>query len=108
VIEDDAVHAPRDTFGTIDFASAGNYALDFVHFERASQATVELFAARGAFTSFDSAFRLVGDTANGGLQVISGAVIPEPSRIVMAGVGALGLLGCIWRRKRGGEPLQSA
>jgi hypothetical protein len=31
---------------------------------------------------------------------ISGSVIPEPSSVVLLGVGAVGLLGCAWRRRK--------
>ena len=59
---------------------------------------MELFAAQGARTAFDlNAFRLVGDTANGGLDVLTG--VPEPSTYVLLALGALGLL--LVRRKRG-------
>jgi len=61
-----------DTLGVFDFPDAGNYELRLVMYERGGGSSVELFAAPGAYTSFnDTVFDLVGDTANGGLEVFS-------------------------------------
>jgi hypothetical protein len=62
--------AAGDTFAVFDFPEAGSYDLRLVQFERGGGSSLELFAARGAHTSFGSgSFRLVGDVANGGLSV---------------------------------------
>ncbi|MCO5051795.1 MAG: lamin tail domain-containing protein [Verrucomicrobiae bacterium] len=62
--------APDDTMATFNFAAAGDYALRLVFYERAGGAGLELFAAPGSFTTWNSSnFRLVGDTAHGGLTV---------------------------------------
>jgi len=53
----------------------GVYPVEFVTWERAGAAYCEVFAARGAQTSFNSAFRLVGDAAAGG-QVGAGVLTP--------------------------------
>ncbi len=99
VINDNSTHAPSDGFGSVSFATPGLYSLDFVYFERSSQATVELFAASGTFTDFDSSeFRLVGDTANGGIPTLD--AVPEPTSAMLIGIGVLGLLG--YTRRRGG------
>jgi len=67
VMRDDAFHAPQDKFGTITLA-AGQHAFKIVMFEGGGGDCVEFFAAPGTHTSFNaSAFRLVGDVANGGL-----------------------------------------
>ncbi|NQU24917.1 MAG: lamin tail domain-containing protein, partial [Candidatus Nealsonbacteria bacterium] len=59
-----------DTLGAFSFPTAGTYPLELVYYERGGGASVELFAAQGSYTSFDTgAFRLVGDTAAGGLAV---------------------------------------
>src|SRR5207249_105575 len=61
---------PADTLQTFSFPAAGNYSLDLVFYECGGGAEVELFAAQGSFTAWNSTnFRLVGDTANGGLAV---------------------------------------
>lgn len=67
----DGLRAPADSYGTINFATAGDYDLSLVFFENGGGAGLELFAAAGIKTAFDSTFRLVGDTANGGLAVQS-------------------------------------
>ena len=60
----------NDTIGVFDFAQAGDYQLSLVYYERGGGASAELFAAPGVYTSFNSGvFDLVGDTANGGLEV---------------------------------------
>jgi hypothetical protein len=63
--------APADTLQTFNFPSAGNYSLDFVYYERGGGAEVELFAIQGTAGAWNSSFKLVGDTANGGLTVFS-------------------------------------
>jgi hypothetical protein len=62
---------PTDSLQTFNFPAAGNYALDFVYFERGGGAEVELFAIQGTASAWTSSFRLVGDVANGGLTVFS-------------------------------------
>lgn len=69
VILDDTQHAPDNRFGRVDL-TAGPHTLELVFFERGGGAEVELFAAKGSFTTFQAnAFRLVGDVAAGGLAV---------------------------------------
>ncbi len=70
VINDNTLHAPRDTFGQVSL-SAGEHDVELIFFERGGGAEVELFAASGARNSFSSAFELVGDVANGGLPVFT-------------------------------------
>ena len=69
VIDDPNPHGPADRFGQVVLA-AGQHSIDLVYFERGGGAELELFAAQGSFNSFDqNAFDLVGDVANGGLEV---------------------------------------
>ena len=69
VINDDALHGPENRFGQANL-TAGPHTLELVFFERGGGAEVELFAAKGSYTTFNvSAFRLIGDVANGGLAV---------------------------------------
>nr|HOD83865.1 lamin tail domain-containing protein [Phycisphaerae bacterium] len=64
------VRGPGDTIQTFTLPEAGLYDLRLVYFERGGGAELELFAAPGAYGSFNaSAFDLVGDNAAGGLQV---------------------------------------
>ncbi|WP_165246208.1 PEP-CTERM sorting domain-containing protein [Paludisphaera soli] len=77
------------------------YALDLVFFQHGGEATLELFAAAGSFGSFNetTAWRLVGDVANGGLATTSGpTAVPEPPALALLGLGA-GVAGLVARRR---------
>jgi hypothetical protein len=67
VIDDDALHTAQDRFGQINL-SAGRHALELVYFENRAGATVELFAASGPHTSFNSNFHLLGVTRVNGIR----------------------------------------
>jgi hypothetical protein len=79
-LQRDGVFPPTDTFATYNFTSAGTYALDLIYYQNQGGAEVELFAAQGSFTSFNSSFVLVGDTAHGGLA-LSPTAPPAPTVI---------------------------
>lgn len=65
---------PADTLGTFNFAAAGDYPLRLIFYEQGGGSGVELFAAKGSFISWNATnFRLVGDTAGGGLVIRSQA-----------------------------------
>ena len=86
VIYDDNMHSAQDRFGSL-FLSAGMHSLDLVFWERRGGASLELFATSGQRSSFDSSFRLVGDTQNGGLATS----VPEPSTLAIFALGVIGL-----------------
>ncbi len=66
---------PADTLQTFNFAAAGDYPLALVFYECGGGSEVEMFAAQGSYASWDAThFRLVGDTASGGLGVSSPVV----------------------------------
>src|SRR5436190_2369262 len=55
---------PGDTYATFNLA-AGDYPVRLVFYECGGGAELEFFAASGVYTSFNAAFRLVGDTGSG-------------------------------------------
>ena len=63
------VRGPGDTFGVYNFPAAGDYPIRMLWYERGGGAEGEFYAASGDKTAMDSTFRLVGDTAQGGLAV---------------------------------------
>jgi hypothetical protein len=67
VMIDDSFHGPEDHMGSINL-TAGTHSFRVVMFEGGGGDELEFYAASGQLTSWNStAFRLVGDTANGGL-----------------------------------------
>ncbi len=63
---------PGDTLGVFNVPAAGDYPLRLVFYERGGGSELELFAAPGNRATWDATnFRLVGDTAQGGLAVRS-------------------------------------
>jgi len=76
LINDDSGHGPQSFFGTVPSLSAGAHKFEFVFFENYGGDEVELFAQSGTHGSFNSGFRLLGDTANGGLAV---STLPDGS-----------------------------
>jgi hypothetical protein len=81
VMVDDTFHGPQDNFGNIQLA-AGQHSFEVIMFEGGGGDCVEFFAAAGVHTVFNaSAFRLVGDVANGGLPVMT---VPDGGGNVIA------------------------
>ena len=64
----------RDTVATFNFPAAGDYPIRLVFYEQGGGSGLELFAAQGPFAGWTPAFKLVGDTANGGLAVRSNPI----------------------------------
>jgi hypothetical protein len=62
---------PADTIATFNFPAAGDYPLRLVFYEAGGGAGLELFAAQGSLSGWTTSFKLVGDTANGGLAIRS-------------------------------------
>jgi protocatechuate 3,4-dioxygenase beta subunit len=67
VIVDDALHSNADRFGTVTL-TAGTHAIELVFFERSGGEAVELYAASGSYSSYNTNFKLIG--ASGGLAVV--------------------------------------
>ncbi len=65
-----------DTLGVVAFSNAGSYPVSLLWFQGNGGAACELYAGLGSYTSFSSTMELVGDTADGGLGMVSGYVAP--------------------------------
>ena len=72
VLENDVIHTvPTDSLKTFNFPRAGMYSVRLLYFQKTSGGGLELYATQGAYTAWNqtSAWRLLGDTLNGGLFV---------------------------------------
>ncbi|MCA9262595.1 MAG: lamin tail domain-containing protein [Planctomycetales bacterium] len=76
----DNPNVTANRFNSVQLAP-GSYDFEFLFFENTAGAEVELFAAPGTFENFGQTdtWRLVGDTANGGLSVVTDA--PEAEHV---------------------------
>jgi hypothetical protein len=93
---DDVLAGPHDHLATFNFATSGWYPIRIVFFERGGGDEVELYAAQGSYSSWSAGtFALVGDVANGGLEV---KPLPEPTTLALLGLGAA-LAACRRRRR---------
>jgi len=85
-IEYPGIRGPGDTLGTFNL-EAGQYDVTLVVYERGGGAEMELFAAQGSHATFDgAAFALVGDVANGGLEVFAEPVTGGSGGSAFAGL----------------------
>ena len=58
-----------NTLGVVHL-TPGDFNLELTYWEGSGGSSVEVFAARGAKAAVDGSFQLVGDTANGGLEIV--------------------------------------
>ena len=70
-IEHPNPRGPGDTLGVLNATEPGDYDLRLLFYECGGGSGLELYAAPGSRSSWSSTFRLVGDTAAGGLAVYS-------------------------------------
>lgn len=79
-----------DTLSAFSVTQPGIFSLRLVFFERGGDSSVELYAAPGFYEGFSpTAFRLVGDTINGGLGLGSlGADLATDLAPVMLGINS--------------------
>ena len=68
-ILDDRGHGAQDLFAAITFPAARAYRFELCYFEGYGGDEMEFFAQTGTHVSWNTGFRLVGDTAGGGLAV---------------------------------------
>jgi hypothetical protein len=73
VMNDPTLHGPADHLGTVTL-TAGNHTIDAYFWEYGGGDEGELYARQGFATAWDSSFRLVGDTAAGGLPVFTAPI----------------------------------
>ena len=72
VITDNTNYNDATTFAPVVFPAAGNYPVELIAYDYYGQGDLELFAAPGSLAAFNATFKLVGDTAAGGLTVPGG------------------------------------
>lgn len=66
VMTDDSNHGVADHVGTVNL-TAGLHSFEVIMWEAGGGDELEFYAGAGSFSSWQTSFRLVGDTANGGL-----------------------------------------
>ena len=95
VVHDDTSHGPTDFFGSRSL-TVGSHSFEVVMFQGQGGNCLEFFAAQGSYSAWDAnAFRLVGDTANGGLpattqQVGASEIIATSTQSLLTGAGKVG------------------
>jgi hypothetical protein len=97
---DDAVHGPQDHLGTAVFTAAGSYNCEVLYFNSTGGAELEFYAASGAKTTWDATMKLVGDTANGGLAVVTTLDAATNGGLIGTNVAGsmLGVRGTVYAR----------
>lgn len=87
VIIDDALHAAQDRFGSVSLA-AGTHTIEVTFWGYVADHSLEVFATAGSFSAWTSSFRLIGDTAGGGLAVTNTSAANTTGRYFFPGVPA--------------------
>jgi hypothetical protein len=89
-----------DYFGQFVLAE-GNYTMEAFFHEFGGGAGFMLYGAKGPYTSFDpAAFQLIGSNIDAMVPTAAGLqLVPEPSSLILAGLGALGLFGLARHRR---------
>ena len=97
LIVDSNYHSPGFVVPVSRFLTVGSHAIDLVFFEGFGQATLELQVLNSLGN-----WVLVGDAANGGLELTTTSVstVPEPASFFIAGFGLVTALGSVFKRKR--------
>ena len=83
---------PGDTLATF-YLQAGDYPVRLVFYECGGGSEVEFFAAQGSYSSFNAAFRLVGDPAGLAVKSLPGSASNTTLRSLIATDVALPMYG---------------
>ena len=79
----DGGRGATDSFGVANFPAAGYYPISLLFFQGGGPSGVELSAAQGSRTAFNSSlFHLIGDTIHGGLA-LGGTFTPAPFSVAI-------------------------
>ena len=87
VIVDDTQHPVADRFGSRTL-TAGTHTIEVTYWAFSGNDVLEVYATAGSFTSWTSSFKLIGDTANGGLPVVTTSATNTAGRYLFSGVAA--------------------
>lgn len=79
VLSYDGLRPISDSLGMYSFPSSGEYEIRVIIFENQGGSGGEISAKQGFLSSWDSGFKLIGDTAAGGLAIRSAAVASSTS-----------------------------
>ena len=74
-----------------------DYAYDYNRDQKVN--TTDLLLARNNQTSIFTALNLITVPSNSGMAEVT--IVPEPSTFILLAIGAVGLVGCTWRRRKG-------
>ncbi|MEX0641701.1 MAG: lamin tail domain-containing protein, partial [Pirellulales bacterium] len=89
----DSLGCCGDDLFTINIPTPGFYELDLIQLENGGTAHVELYAAAGSHTSFNTNLKLIGDVRNGGLALSTfGNLITTDVGAAMRNVNASALV----------------
>ena len=97
VLSVSGTRAPADSLITRTL-TAGNHAIVLTYFENTGGDEVELSAAPGTHTALSNTFRLIGDTANGGLAVLAPPSAAFPAVGTDLGVSMLNVASSAYLR----------
>ncbi len=87
VMDDPTLHGAADHLGTVTL-TAGEHLIDAYFWERGGGDEGEMWARPGTWTAWDANFRLVGDSAGGGIAAFTSPVGAVTSGVVRTNIEA--------------------